>query len=115
MFNKKKIHFWQLALLFGAITIIILFALWSQAPTQSAGMMDNSMGNMMKSMHLSNITIYDLFDTMGQQQEAGGTQSHHQNQSAIIINLSYLTTGTIFILLPLIIGGAIFLGIVWAR
>ena len=115
MFNKKKMHFWRLVLLFGALILITLFLLWSNAPMQKAGMMDSSMGNMMKSMHLSNITIYNLFDTMNSQQEMSAMKSHHLNRAPVIYQLSFLTTSIIFILLPFIIGGAILLGIVWIR
>ncbi|HYE84476.1 MAG TPA: hypothetical protein VEG39_20225 [Clostridia bacterium] len=115
MLNKKKMHFWRLTLIFGVFTLITLFLLWSGTPMQNAGMMDNSMGSMMKSMHLSNITIYDLFDTMNSQQAMSAMNSHHLNQAPAIYQLSFLTTGIIFVLLPFIIGGAILLGIVWAR
>lgn len=115
MFNKKKMHFWRLVVLFGALILITLFLLWSNAPMQKASMMDSSMGNMMNSMHLSNITIYNLFDTMNSQKEISGTESHHLNQAPVIYQLSLLTTSIIFLLLPFIIGGAILLGIVWIR
>ena len=115
MFSKKKMHFWRLVILFGALILITLFLLWSNAPMQKAGMMDSSMGNMMKSMHLSNITIYDLFDTMNSQQEMSAMKSHHLKQAPVIYQLSILTTSIIFVLLPFIIGGAIMLGIVWIR
>ncbi len=115
MFSRKKMHFWRLVVLFGALILITLFLLWSNSPMQKAAMMDTSMGNMMKSMHLSNITIYDLFDTMNSQKEMSALKSHHLNQSPVIYQLSFLTTGIIFVLLPFIIGGAILLGIVWIR
>ena len=115
MFNRKKMHFWCLVLLFGALILITLFSLWSNAPMQKAGMMDSSMGNMMKSMHLSNITIYDLFGAINSQKEIGATESHHLDQTPVIYQLSLLTTSIIFVLLPFIIGGAILLGIVWIR
>lgn len=119
MFDKKKLNFWRLAFLFGGLPIIVLFLLWNSPQQPKAQMMDNSMGNMMKQMHVSQITIYDLLKN-GEMQNPMQSQmsemsSHHQKQAAIIFKLNFLSTTIIFFLLPLIIGGSIILTIVWIK
>lgn len=117
IFDKKKIHFWRLAFIFGGFAIITLLLLWSSPQEPKAQMMTSSMGNTMAQMHVSNITIYDLLrnETM-QEQSQGQTynnSSHHESQEPTLAKLNFLTTALIFLLLPLIIGGSIILGIVW--
>lgn len=115
MLNKKKINFWRPAFIFTAFVIIVLFMLWNAPAEPKATMMDTSMGNMMKGQHVSGITIYDLFSRMEYQEQMREMHSHHQGQSTIIFQMSYLTTVTIFLLLPFVIGGAVILGIVWIK
>jgi len=119
IFDKKKLNFWRLAFVFGGLTIIILLLLWSSPGQPKAQMMTSSMGNTMKQMHVSNITIYDLLkkDEMQDQTQSqtSETSSHHQNQASIMFKLNFLTTALIFLLLPLIIGGSIILAIVWIK
>jgi hypothetical protein len=119
LFDKKKLNFWRLAFLFGGLTIITLFLLWNSPQQPKAQMMQDSMGNMMKQMHVSNIKIYDLLkngemqnQSQGQTNEMG---SHHQNQASVVYKLNFLSTAIIFFLLPLIIGGSIILAIVWIK
>lgn len=115
MFDKKKKNFWLLAIIFIAITITILFSLWnSPQASQRAAMMNTSMGNMMKSMHLSNLKIYDLFNQEIEQQ-ISEAENHHATQASVIYQLNFISTAVIFFLLPFIIGGTILLAIVWVR
>lgn len=119
MFNKNKLNFWWLVYVFGGLTVMILFQLWNSPQQPKAQMMNTSMGNMMKQMHVSNITIYDLLnksETQSQMQiQMREMFSHHQDQSSNIYRLNYLTTSVIYLLLPLIIGGSIILAIVWLK
>jgi hypothetical protein len=119
MFDKKRINFWRLCFVFSGITIITLVLLWSSPKLPKAQMMDGSMGNMMKQMHVQGKTIYDLFSSdNGQSQMKENMKemhSHHQGQSPVIYKLNFLSTAIIFILLPLILGGAIILTIVWIK
>lgn len=119
VFDKKKLNFWRLAFIFLGLIITVLFLLWGSPQEPKSQMMDGSMGNMMKQMHVSNITIYDLLtnkETQNQMQtQSSGMDSHHQSQGEAIIKLHFLTTAIIFILLPLIIGGSIILAIVWIK
>jgi len=115
MFDKKKVNFWRLAFIFASITIIILFFLWISPYEPKSQMMNSSMGNMAKNMHLSNITIYDLLGGPEMSQGMKDMSSHHTNISSAVINMSFLTTSIIFILIPLIIGGSIILTIMWIK
>lgn len=115
MFEKKKLNFWRLSFLFAGFTLITLIILWSSPKETPSQMMSGSMGNMMQEMHLGDITIYDLFETESSKDQMGDMQSHHQERPSIIVNMSFLTAAVIFLLLPLIIGGAIILAIVWIK
>lgn len=119
MFDKKKLNFWRLAFLFAGLVITILFLLWSSPQENQAQMMNGSMGNMMKQMHVSNITISGLLGKGGQEAQVGEIMSemhsHHQGQTPIIYRLNYLSTAVVFLLLPLIVGGSIVLAIVWIK
>ncbi len=114
MFDKKKINFLRLAVIFSSFIIITLFFLWSAPNKQQASMMPGSMGNTMAKEHLNNITIYDLLklDEMKEQANSS-TEAHHDNSA--LFQISSLTTGIIFLLLPLIVGGSIVLAIVWIK
>lgn len=115
MANKKKRHFWHLAFIFGALIVITLVLLWSSPQGEQAGAMDSSMGNMMKQMHLTNVTIYDLLENHEQSSSMDAMHSHHQNQLPVIFKFNFLSTSIIFLLLPFIIGGTIILAVVWLK
>ncbi|MCX7922263.1 MAG: hypothetical protein N3B21_09675 [Clostridia bacterium] len=116
MFDKKKLNFWRLAFIFTGFTVLVLVYLWNSPQEPKAMMMDGSMGNMMKQMHVTNMTIYDLLTSEKEKQASmSEMHSHHQGQSSVIFKLNFLTTGIIFLLLPFIIGGSIILAIVWIK
>lgn len=115
MFDKKKINFWRLAFLFAGFTAIALTLLWGLPGEPDAQMMDSSMGNTMKQMHVANVTIYDLVSNQESQDQMSSMHSGQKGQSPVIMRLNFLTTGMIFLLLPLIVGGTIVLTIVWYR
>ena len=119
LFDKKKLHFWRLAFIFGGFAIVILLLLWSSPQEPKAQMMTSSMGNTMAQMHVSNITIYDLLKNENMQEQSqsqtDSMSNHHENQSPIVVQLNFLTTALIFLLLPLIIGGSIIMAIVWIK
>jgi hypothetical protein len=115
MFDKKKINFWRLAFIFTALIVMILVFEWNSPQEKKAQMMDKSMGSMMNQMHVTNATIYDLFSKNDNQGSMNEMSSHHPGQSEMIFKLNFISTAIIFFLLPLIIGGAIILGIVWIR
>lgn len=115
MFDKRKLNFWRLALLYTGATIVILFFLWSSPYTPKSQMMASSMGNMMKAMHLSNITIYDLIGNQGAEQSTSETANHHKDESSPVYKMGIMTTSIIFLLLPFVIGGTVILAIVWIK
>jgi len=117
--NKKKLPFIQLAAIFGSITLMVLFYSWGSAPSDSSSssMMEQSMGDMMK-MHLENVTVADLVKQNEQMEvsQGGDSQaSHHEAQYGFLKIMHYLTTATMVILLPFIIAGTVFLGIIWLK
>ncbi|MEW9122352.1 MAG: hypothetical protein AB2421_06515 [Thermotaleaceae bacterium] len=115
MFHKKKINFWRLAVFYIGVTAVILLLLWGSPFKSPPAMMDGSMGNMMKSMHMTNPTIYGLLGNpeAQQQQQTNENANHHNNSPAY--NMGILTTGIVFLLLPLIVGGSIILAIIWIK
>ena len=113
MFNKKKLNFWRLAVCYTGITAAILLLLWSSPYKSKSAMMDGSMGSMMKSMHMENITIYDLLGNPEAQQKSNDMASHHEDSP--VYTMGVLTAGIVFLLLPIIIGGSIMLAIIWIK
>jgi hypothetical protein len=118
MFDKKKLNFWRLTVIFMGVIVISLSSLWLSPQGTKATMMNVSMGNMAKDMHLSNITVYDLIDTQETEAETQADSSdsteHHLEKSGTR-TLGIITTLIIFGLLPLLIGGSIILAIVWIK
>lgn len=119
--DKRKLNFWQLSIIFGAITIIALAVSYGYGYKKQASMMNKSMGNMMSSMHLRNVTIYDLINRQEQmealqgQNQSQNHSSHHSESNSFLKVTHYLTTATMVILLPFIIAGAVFLAIIWLK
>ena len=120
MLDKKKQHFFQLVFIFGAITAIALTFAWNNSPRMASNMsmMGQSMGNMMSSMHLNNITIDDLIRQQENVETAAADNSHsshHSENNRFLKTVHILTTGTIIILLPFIIAGTVFLTVIWLK
>lgn len=119
MFHKKKRNFLILVFIFTSITIIKLTYDWQFNSNSSESMMTDSMGNMMSSMHLQNITIEDLIRQQEQMDNILNSNdehsSHHSGGASFLTAIHQITTGTIVILLPFIIAGTIFLTIVWFK
>jgi hypothetical protein len=90
---------------------------WSkpQPMEAAAGMMNDSMGNMMSSMHLGNVNISDLLYQEERQEAATGMSSHHSEEDSELKRIHYFTTLSIIILLPFIVAGTAFLSIVWLK
>ena len=125
--SKKKLHFYQLTIVFGTIVTLTLLYNWGNNGSTETGssMMGQSMGKMMSSMHLKNVTLKDLINGESQKNmnmnrasdRASGsdTSSHHESGSDFMKVSNLLTTGTIIVLLPFIIAGSIFLAIIWIK
>jgi hypothetical protein len=125
MFDKKKLNFWRLAIIFIGFTSITLMSLWLSPQGKLATMMNESMANM-ASMHLKNATIYDLVGSSDGdsstvdagtvlQSQSNDSSQHHDGYSSGIKTLSVITTIIIFTFIPLIIFGTIILAIVWIK
>jgi hypothetical protein len=120
MLSKKKHHFLQLAVVFSSITVLALLSAWGfqTYEEKSSGMMGQSMGNMMSSMHAGNANLSDLLvqqesvESMNNSQS--GMESHHEVSSAMK-TAHYFTTAIIVILLPFILAGTVFLAVVWLK
>lgn len=117
MIDKKKLHFIRLSLIFGVIILLTLMNEWSkpQPSEAAAGMMNDSMGNMMSSMHLRGANINDLLYQEESQEAATGMSSHHSAEDSELNRIHYFTTLSIIILLPFIVAGTAFLSIVWLK
>lgn len=139
MLDKKKHHFLQLSVIFGAVVIISLLSSWGYRNNVEASMkmMGQSMGKMMQGMHLQNITVSDLVRQQEMMESASasaagngmeshhsgsgsgnaGTESHqsHHGSNSGMETTHFITTATIVILLPFIIAGAVFLMVVWLK
>lgn len=113
MFDKRKLNFWRLAVLYAGITLTILLLLWSSPFQSKSAMMDGSMGSLMRDEHASNITIYDLLGNPEVEQQINETASHHDDSP--VYSMGILTTGVVFLLIPIIIGGSILLAIIWIK
>lgn len=124
MFDKKKLNFWRLAVIFLGFTVITLISLYMSPQEKKASMMDESMANM-ASMHLENITIYDLVNSSDSEtgnqdsgtavQRTSNASQHHEDEASAVRTMGIVTTIIIFILLPLLICGTIILAIVWIK
>lgn len=125
MFDKTKLNFWRLAVIFSGFTVITLISLWLSPQEKKASMMNESMANM-ASMHLENITIYDLIGSSDT--DLGSTDSgtvpqvtsnnstlHHEDDTFGVRTIGIITTVIIFTLLPFLICGTIILTIVWIK
>ncbi|MFZ5353712.1 MAG: hypothetical protein ACOZCL_13460 [Bacillota bacterium] len=115
MFDKKKIHFWILTLIFMSITGIVLFMLWNSPQEGKTSLITKSMGNMMKNMHISNAKISDLLKSEEKPQQMEDMHGHHIDQALVVNRLGIWTTAVIFLLLPLVIAGSVLLAFVWIR
>lgn len=124
MFDKKKLNFWRLAVIFLGFTVITLISLYMSPQEKKASMMDESMANM-ASMHLENITIYDLVNSSDSEtgsqdygtavQRTSNASQHHEDEASAVRTMGIVTTIIIFTLLPLLICGTIILAIVWIK
>jgi hypothetical protein len=122
MFDKKKLNFWRLAVIFSGFTVITLIALYLSPQEKKASMMNESMANM-ASMHLEDITIYDLIGSPNTDMSSGGAaqsatktgEEHHEDGTSSVMVAGIISTVIIFTLLPLLICGTVILAIVWIK
>lgn len=122
MFDKKKLNFWRLAVIFSGFTVITLIALYLSPQEKKASMMNESMANM-ASMHLEDIKIYDLIGSPNIDTSSGAAAQsttktgaeHHEDETSGVMAMGIISTVIIFTLLPLLICGTVILAIVWIK
>lgn len=123
MLSKKKHHFIQLVVIFSAITILTLLYEWgirgtNDMNTGMSGMMGESMGDMMSSMHAGGIKLSDMFEQQESMETINSQQSSmesHHGASGVMKTTHYFTTAIIVILLPFIFAGSAYLAIMWLK
>lgn len=118
MAKSKKQNFWLLVIVFTGITMVALQLEWNSPRGPEAAMMNQSMGNMMRGEHLQNITLSQLLSNnqpenmMG---NASGHSEHHGEMDQMLFGINRVTTLLIFSLIPLILGGTVFLVVIWLK
>lgn len=120
MLSKKKHHFLQLVIVFSAITVLALLSAWGYGyEEKSVGMMGQSMGGMMSSMHAGNAKLSDLLvqqeSTMNMNNTQDSSMESHHQASGGMKTTHYFTTAIIVILLPFILAGTVFLTVMWLK
>ena len=116
--HRRKLNFWRLAFIFTIFVAITLAVLWS-VPQEPVSQMESSMSGMMKEAQGRNITIYDLFsgaeeNPANNSDQENAAASHHEEKEEMN-RLNTLLTSVVFILIPVIVGGAIVLAILWIK
>lgn len=113
--NPTKVPFWQLSFIFLLIIVLALILVWqdykAEASDMMTQMMGQSMGDMMRMMHASNITLSDLL-VWNQGMNQSMTMEMH-NQGGYLKWVYDFTTNTIFIITPFILSMTVVLLIVW--
>lgn len=108
-------HFWQLSFLFLLVAVFTLLTVWESHQTENSDMMTKmmgqSMGDMMKMMHASNITLSDLL--VWKQDMAKSMSMNMQNEGGYLRWVHDFTTRVIFFLTPFILSITMLLLIVW--
>jgi hypothetical protein len=113
MAGKNRRYFYLLTYFFLAFTVLVLLLVWgfSANQRQGAGMMGQSMGNMMLSMHGGDVTLSSTV-MQTESSESGAHESHHSGTSDFG---HYWTTSLIIFCLPWILAGAAFLLVYWFK
>lgn len=112
--NKTKLHFWQLSFIFSIIVVFVLFGMWTNYQAETSDMMSQmmgqSMGDMMRMMHASNITLSNL---LVWNQEMVQSNMNMHDQGGYLRWVYDFTTTVIFFLIPFILSITLLLIIVW--
>lgn len=118
MIKSKKRSFWLLTIVFAGITMVALQMEWSSFRGPESTMMNQSMGNMMRQEHLGNTTLPHLLAYNAPENMAGqssGHSNHHGETDRMMFGINRVTTVVIFSLIPLILGGAVMLAVIWIK
>ena len=113
--NQGKIPFWQLSFIFLLVVVVTLCNVWQNHQTETSNMMTRmmgqSMGEMMRMMHASNITLSDLL--VWKQEVAQSMTMNMHDQGGYLRWVHDFTTDIIFFLTPFILSITMLLLIVW--
>lgn len=113
--NRVKLPFWQLSFIFLLVVVLALMAMWQNHQAETSDMMTQmmgqSMGDMMRMMHASNITLSDLL--VWKQEMAQTMTKNMHDQGGYLRWVHDFTTNIIFFLTPFILSIAMLLLIVW--
>jgi hypothetical protein len=117
LLKNKKLPFYKLSFISIGVVVITLLINWGYflPMEKTESMMAKSMGNMMSSMHLKNIKLSDLFVAEAENKSSISSNNSTETTISYKKGIHYITTITIIVLLPLIIGGTVFLTIVWIK
>lgn len=110
--RDKKRSIWILIIFFGLL-ILAGLALNSGNSTGDMAMMGLSMGGMMKVHHTGQINPADLLKPIKEDHGMGDTTGHHL-LAPILESIAFLTTITVFLFIPLLLGGAALLIVLWS-
>jgi hypothetical protein len=107
----KKQSFWILLILFGLLTLsgLVINQVNGESTMQDMGL---SMGGMMK-MHAAGLEPSTLLKFGFESHGMDNFMDGHHELPPLIASLSFLTTITVFIFVPLLIGGAVLVLILW--
>ncbi|MHB8170739.1 MAG: hypothetical protein ACYDG6_04255 [Thermincolia bacterium] len=106
--NDKKKSFWILLIFFSILALAVMVINQSAGDSGEMGL---SMGGMMK-MHTNQLKAADLLKP-GPVDHGMGDISNHHNIEPLVASLGFLTTVVIFVGLPLLLGGAVLLMVLW--
>ncbi|MDA8234113.1 MAG: hypothetical protein M0Z31_04760 [Clostridia bacterium] len=109
--SNEKQGFWILTIFFGLMVVAGWGFLWvqpSSTPHQSS-MMVNTMGSKMKN-EIGSFTLADLFRP--RENIKSSESAHHQGDS-LVAKIHFATTSIIVVLFPFIVGGLVFLMVIW--
>lgn len=109
--KDKKSSFWILLLFFGVFTLAGLISNQTSQDSGS-GEMSLSMGGMMKKHHVSGLRPADLLKPIVEDHGMEDMAGHHE-LTPLMGSLAFLSTTTVLIFLPLLIGGAVLLLVLW--
>lgn len=111
--NRNKLPFWQLSFMFLMLASLTLLYLWHNYQAEESGMMTQmmgqNMGDMMRMMHASNISLSDLLIW---NQDMGQSGNMH-DQGGYLRWVYDFSTTVIFLVTPLIVAMTMLLLIVW--
>lgn len=115
MADKKK-GFWILVVLFGLLALmgVLRAVVEGSHMTAHDASMGTTMGSMMVREHGSHLTVAQLLKA-SEGQGAMAAMAQHHNPPQVITVISDLSTASIYVLLPFVLGGVAMLLVLWYK